>query len=250
VSVDVLINIVLSMDEVENLNAMLELLECKNMSEWSASMFKLARQYGFPFVYFGIKSSRAVSCRSAFVQTNFSTAWRHLYDRCYYEIDPIALHCHRHVHPLLWDETTFASDRQREFYEEGSRYGLRSGIGYPIYGPQGQAGILCFASDGPPREDVRIRASLSLLRDFACESYFNVSRIEETGGPVTALTPRELECLRWVTAGKTSWEMSRILSCSEATINFHVYNVTRKFGVQTRAQAVIRAISEGLVAPL
>ncbi|MDN7429374.1 LuxR family transcriptional regulator [Burkholderia sp. AU45388] len=235
---------------VEDLNVMLKLLECKNVNEWSAAMFKLARQYGFPSVYFGIKPSRAVSCQSAFVQTNFSAAWRRMYDGRYSEIDPIALHCHRHVYPLLWDETTFASDRQREFYEEGRRYGLRSGIGYPMHGPQGQAGILCFASDDPARQDLGILASLSLLRDFACESYFNVSRIEDTGGPATALTPRELECLRWVTAGKTSWEVSRILSCSEATINFHIYNLTKKFGVQTRAQAVIRAISEGLVAPL
>jgi LuxR family quorum-sensing transcriptional regulator LasR len=232
------------------MNTMLELLECKGINEWSASVFKLARQHGFPSVYFGIKLSRSLSCQSAVVQTNFSTAWRHLYDGCYHEIDPVASHCRRHVHPLLWDAMTFATDRQQEFYEEGCRHGLRSGIGYPVYGPQGQTGILCFASDDPVREDVRIRAYLSLLRDFACESYFNISHAEETEGPVTALTPRELECLKWVAAGKTTWEISRILSCSEATVNFHVYNLTRKFGVQTRAQAVVRAIFEGLIAPL
>lgn len=238
------------MDKTKNLDAMLELLVCKDINEWSASMFKLARQYGFPSVYFGTKPSAAMLCQSASVQTNFASAWRSLYDERYREIDPIATHFHRHVHPLVWDETTFTSDRQQEFYEEGRRHGLRSGIGYLVCGPQAQVGVLCFASDGPAREDVQTRASLSLLRDFACESYFNVSRIEETEKPVTALTPRERECLKWVTAGKTSWEISRILSCTEATINFHVYNLTKKFGVQTRTQAVIRAISEGLVEPV
>ncbi|MGV2287162.1 LuxR family transcriptional regulator [Trinickia sp. YCB016] len=238
------------MDKIENLNETLELLECKDINEWSESIFKLARQYDFPYVYFGIKSSRGASCRSAFVQTNFPAAWQRMYDVHYYPIDPIALHCTQHMHPLVWDAETFATERQREFFEEGCQYGLRSGIGFPIHGPQGQAGILCLASEGKARNDARIRASLSMLRDYACESYLKVSRSQAGSPPSTSLTPRELECLRWVTAGKTSWEMSRILSCSEATINFHISNLTKKFGVQTRRQAVIRAISEGLVAPV
>lgn len=238
------------MAKIKNLSNILKLLECSDMSEWSATIVKLARQYDFPYIYFGIKPSRAASCRSAFVQTNFPAAWQRLYDAHYFRIDPIALHCHEHIHPLVWDATTFATERQQEFFEEGCQYGLRSGIGFPIYGPQGQAGILCLASDGVARDDARIRASLSLLRDYACESYLRVSRSPAAKPPLALLTPRELECLKWVTAGKTSWEMSRILSCSEATINFHISNVTRKFGVQTRAQAVIRAISEGVVVPL
>lgn len=238
------------MDKIENLNEMLQLLECRDMSEWSATIVKLARQHDFPYIYFGIKPSRAASCRSAFVQTNFPTAWQRLYDAHYYQIDPIALHCHEHIHPLVWDAATFATERQQEFFEEGCQYGLRSGIGLPIYGPQGQAGVLCVASDGAARDDTRIRASLSLLRDYVCESYLKVSRSQAANLPPTLLTPREHECLKWVMAGKTSWEMSRILSCSEATINFHISNLTKKFGVQTRVQAVIRAISEGVVVPV
>jgi LuxR family transcriptional regulator, quorum-sensing system regulator LasR len=240
-------NIAYLMNKAENLNELPQLLECRSMSEWSATIVKLARQHDFPYIYFGIKPSRAASCRSAFVQTNFPTAWQRLYNERYYQIDPVALHCQEHIHPLVWDTTTFATEQQQEFFEEGCQYGLRSGIGFPIYGPQGQAGVLCLASDGAARYDVRVQASLSLLRDYACESYLKVSR-SQASLLSTLLTPRELECLKWVIAGKSSWETSRILSCSEATINFHISNLTKKFGVQTRAQAVVRAISEGVVA--
>lgn len=237
------------MDTIQNINDPLELLECKDINDMSKAMNKLARQHGFPYTYFAIKPTKATPCQSAFVLTNFPAPWQRSYAVHHHEIDPIALHCRRHMHPLIWNASTFATERERDFFEECCRYGLRSGIGLPVHGPQGQAGILCLASDEPVRNDTRVLASLSLLRDYLCESYVRVSRAQRTARTAPTLTPRELECLKWVMAGKTSWEVSRILACSEATINFHIYNMTRKFGVQTRGQVVMRAISEGLVAP-
>jgi LuxR family quorum-sensing transcriptional regulator LasR len=63
------------------------------------------------------------------------------------------------------------------------------------------------------------------------------------------LTRRELEVLKWVMAGKSSWEISRITNCSEATVNFHMANVRQKFNVNTRQQAVVKAISLGMIIP-
>jgi LuxR family quorum-sensing transcriptional regulator LasR len=40
-----------------------------------------------------------------------------------------------------------------------------------------------------------------------------------------------------------------ITRCSEATVNFHLANVRQKFNVNTRQQAVIKAISLGLINP-
>jgi LuxR family transcriptional regulator of spore coat protein len=61
------------------------------------------------------------------------------------------------------------------------------------------------------------------------------------------LSPRELSCLEWVAAGKTSWETSRILGISERTINFHVRNACGKLGVNRRAAAVAKAMRGGLL---
>ncbi len=57
-----------------------------------------------------------------------------------------------------------------------------------------------------------------------------------------SLTPREVECLHWVAAGKTDLEMAVILSISARTARFHIENAKRKLNVATRVQAVAEAL--------
>lgn len=242
------------MTVIENADEARALIECQDRSAWSSLLFRLADRYGFSSVFFAIKRSRAAPCRSAFVETNFPRGWWRMYEtERFSEIDPVLAHCRRHAHPATWDERTAVTEREQVLYECARQHGLASGIAYPVHGPLGEAGILCFASaDGAgstPLASANVRASLALMRDYVCESHRRIARSKGAPSAATTLTPRELECLQWVTAGKTTWEMSRILCCSEATINFHISNVTRKFGVQTRRQAAIRAISEGIVVP-
>jgi ATP/maltotriose-dependent transcriptional regulator MalT len=47
-------------------------------------------------------------------------------------------------------------------------------------------------------------------------------RIDRFTCPHDALSARELECLRWVAAGKTDREIGMILSISATTAKFHV----------------------------
>ncbi len=56
------------------------------------------------------------------------------------------------------------------------------------------------------------------------------------------LTAREIEVLHWIARGKSDWEIGEILQISAKTVNFHVENSKRKFGVPTRIQAVVLAI--------
>ena len=62
-----------------------------------------------------------------------------------------------------------------------------------------------------------------------------------------SLTRREVQVLFWCSYGKTSWEISKILDCTESTVNFHVGNVLRKLSVHTRVEAVIKALRYGLL---
>ncbi|MBD8494267.1 helix-turn-helix domain-containing protein [Pseudomonas syringae] len=61
------------------------------------------------------------------------------------------------------------------------------------------------------------------------------------------LTPKEHETLHWAMLGKTAWEISRIQDRSEATINFHLGNIRRKFGVCSMRAALMKAIAQGVV---
>jgi DNA-binding CsgD family transcriptional regulator len=53
--------------------------------------------------------------------------------------------------------------------------------------------------------------------------------------------------MRWVSAGKTDWEIGRILSISEATVNRHVELAKERIGVRTRAQAIVECLVNGFV---
>ena len=66
-----------------------------------------------------------------------------------------------------------------------------------------------------------------------------------TNAPAARLSPRQLSCLRWVAAGKTSWETARILCITERTVNFHLQNAYARLGVHTRAAAIATAMREG-----
>lgn len=61
------------------------------------------------------------------------------------------------------------------------------------------------------------------------------------------LTPREQEVLCWSAAGKSSWEIGQIISCTEAGVNYHFCNIRRKFGVSSRWTAVVKALEQGLI---
>lgn len=61
------------------------------------------------------------------------------------------------------------------------------------------------------------------------------------------LTPRESECLRWCSKGKTNWEISRILGLSERTVEHYLSRANRKLGTTTRSQAVAKALKDGLI---
>jgi DNA-binding CsgD family transcriptional regulator len=60
------------------------------------------------------------------------------------------------------------------------------------------------------------------------------------------LSPRELEVLKWLKLGKTSWDISVILNISERTVNYHVNNIVQKLGVSSRLQAVSEAFAKDL----
>jgi DNA-binding NarL/FixJ family response regulator len=53
------------------------------------------------------------------------------------------------------------------------------------------------------------------------------------------LTPREKEILAFLTAGKTTREISTHLFLSECTVKAHLTSIYRKLGVSNRTQAAL-----------
>jgi two-component system, NarL family, response regulator len=62
-----------------------------------------------------------------------------------------------------------------------------------------------------------------------------------------ALSPRELEVLRHMSAGASNKEIARLTSITEGTVKFHVTAVMAKLAVKRRTEAVAVALKRGLI---
>ena len=60
------------------------------------------------------------------------------------------------------------------------------------------------------------------------------------------LTPRELEILQLVVAGKTNKAIASEIYISEKTVEFHLDHIYKKIGVRTRLMAGIWALQQGM----
>jgi len=61
------------------------------------------------------------------------------------------------------------------------------------------------------------------------------------------LTDREIEILRWLMEGKSSWDVGKILSISERTVKYHVNNICVKLNAVNRTHAVAKAILNNII---
>ncbi|MEJ0002964.1 MAG: LuxR family transcriptional regulator [Pararobbsia sp.] len=223
---------------------------CENAANLTDALAFVSERQGFPSVLFGLKASKAARYDAAWVATNYAPAWRERYEKsALHLVDTTVAHALHRLRPLVWDQRTFKTGAESQFYEEAAGFGLKSGITFPIHGPKGEFGMLSLATDQTFAWDEMQAAvaSLSWMRDYVFEisSNFVAGRVQQlTQSP---LTPRESECLKWLTTGKTSWEIAKILICSEATINFHISNIIKKLGVYSRQQAVVKSLKEGWI---
>lgn len=233
------------------------LLQCSSEDAWREAVFGHGKALGFEHTLLAILPDREtpIEASFAFLHSNYSSQWRSKYDteKLGY-VDPTVTHCLTKSTPLIWSPELFSSGRQKEMYEEACAYNLRSGVTLPIHGPNGELGILCFVSDFKSDKDFlrhadNKMAEISFMRDFVFESSTQFRRSPADLQELPDMTNRELECLKWSAAGKSSWEIAKILYCAEATVNFHFGNIRRKLNVTTRRQALVKAIRKGLIYP-
>lgn len=228
------------------------LLDATTEKDWSDMMFSIANNLGFDQTLYAVLKSKDEPIENAFLRSNYSKEWRDTYDsnKLGY-VDPTVTHCLKSTIPLLWTPDNFTRPDQKNMYEECTGYGLRSGIIFPIHGPNGEFGMMSFVSEqlanpASQKDLMHSMALLSIIRDYVFESSKKFLVTPEPEIQIV-LTPREKEVVKWTVAGKSSWEISKILNCSESTINFHLSNIRLKFNVNTKQQAIIKALKLGLI---
>ena len=165
--------------------------------------------------------------------------------------DPVMQHCKRQSVPIVWNRQTYVEQDAGDLWEQMASFGYHTGIALALHLPEGRHFLLGVDRDqalpADARELQRIVADLQLFavhaQDAALRLFLPVALQPER----PALTPRELEALRWTMEGKTAWEVGTILGISERTAVLHVNNAMHKLGCVNKHQAVLKALRLGLI---
>jgi LuxR family quorum sensing-dependent transcriptional regulator len=168
----------------------------------------------------------------------------------YVRDDPAVLHLGRTILPYTWADLLNCPDykkAERQIVLEAREFSLNSGLIVPLPALRSGSAILTIAGC-----DVEVSptdsAEIHLAAIYAHKHLRDIVRPEPPKS-LARFTERERECLHWVAAGKSDWQISEILSLSVKTVNFHIENAKKKFGVATRVQAVALAIRERVILP-
>ncbi len=238
-----------------NFDKLFRLVGCDRDEIWSDTLFQLAGSYRFSQVFYSINVNKQAPFSSALVYSNYSPLWLKIYGDAYWNICPIVKHCMNSNMPLIWEHHTFKTRQELQLHKIAKVYGLHKGIAFPIHGAYSEFGILNLvlnpAKTAPSQLELdKMIADWALIRDYIFESSKRFAQLKQHDpSEKTLLTRRELECLQLVAEGKSSWDASVICKCTEATVNFHLSNIRKKFKVNTRQQAIVKAMQLGLIFP-
>ena len=202
--------------------------------------------------YFGAVVSSGLPTEP-YLAVTYSADWvQHYKERGYVEIDPVVNMGMRRLLPLDWQEFGKHEGVLKTFFGEASEFGLgRRGLTIPVHGRNGDTALVTITSDLSERDWRRER--LEYMRDFQLLSVHLHNKILELEGyPVsrTKLSPRELECLHWVSEGKTAWECATILGLSEHTVRCYLESARYKLHASSNTHAVSIAHRAGLFDPI
>jgi len=165
--------------------------------------------------------------------------------------DPVLRHCKRESVPIIWDRATYDTSGADDLWEEQASFGYCTGIAMALHLPEGRHFVFGVDRDqalpGNARELQRVVADLQLFAIYAHDAALRLLLPAAQQPEKPALTPRELEVLRWTMEGKTAWEVGAILGISERTAVLHVTNAMRKLGCANKHQAVLKALRLGLI---
>lgn len=153
--------------------------------------------------------------------------------------------------PFIYDQQLYAEEGAGDLWEEQARFGYHAGISVGLHLANDRHFLLGVDRSKPlPTDDARLTQLMGYLQLLAVHAQDAAQRLMQRS-PLehddVSLTPREIEVLRLTMEGMTSTRIAERLSVTVAGVQYHLANVRRKFAVDSKHQAVLRALSMGLI---
>lgn len=161
--------------------------------------------------------------------------------------DPILRNSLTFGHPFAWQDVLRECELppdQIQVMSHSADHGMCEGFVVPIYEANGKLGLVSLAGPDVTLDPIA-RSRLTLAAVFLYNKLTELKWRPRLSAVL--LTHREREIVQWIAIGKSDWQIGQILNISQKTVNYHVENAKRKFGVATRIQAIVAALRLGLL---
>lgn len=162
------------------------------------------------------------------------------------QLDSMAKQVLRGTQAYWWDETPRPSritKSEREQLDHAKSL-VGNGIHLPVFGPSGRNGYISLGlGKARPNWTGKDLEAIQLSCQFAHQKYcqFLLTDLPKN----SRLSAREEEILSWVAKGKTNAAIAKILHISESSVITYLERAFKKFDVDSRVSAVLRATASG-----
>jgi DNA-binding CsgD family transcriptional regulator len=226
----------------DSLRLIEELKKCTSSQEVGATFASMIAPYGFTMVSCG----GARETPSGWVWDFFFNTWPPEFlleyqNNDYVRHDMLPAVARLSATPFTWAELLRdrkQTPKQIEIHKRVRELGVVDVYAVPIHLPGGDIG-LCVSVATHIIDDTEERLALHLASLYAHERCRALGGLTEASSVKAPLSPRELECLKWVLDGKSDTDIGKILGISHTTVHFHVERVKKKLGARTHAAAMI-----------
>jgi DNA-binding CsgD family transcriptional regulator len=183
------------------------------------------------------------------VNESYPVAWMTEYfERKYYQYDPVM----EAIATSFGFTKTWAEMRvgcnpsQLVVFDRAATYGLVHGVAVSHFDQESTWSTFLSCAWSVEGEDVRLKPVVSYILQRVHQKLVIWSRLLRQDGR-ERFTSQEREVLRWLSGGKTTPEISRIVGLKERTIKYYVSRLFLKLNVYNRAQLVSEAKKIGLL---
>ena len=188
--------------------------------------------------------------RKGYVQCSYSDRWvKHCVSRERLPANRFAGLGQALREPLDWSALPPTPETQALLQHAGDLASAGQVLSFPLNPLAGETALFGIVAAVPADEWQAEKKTL--VREFKIlANYFHqhILRIHgHDAQDAMLISARELDCLKWMAAGKTAWEASVILGISERTVRFHLNAAREKLDCLTTTQAVAKAVSQQLI---
>ncbi|KEQ09267.1 MAG: LuxR family transcriptional regulator [Alphaproteobacteria bacterium] len=224
-----------------------EIVGLKTQFDVFRFMRRLTEEYGAKvFMVVNLPPLTSLTLSSNTVITNLPAELIAAFDReSLLASSPVLKRLRESAVPFALDMSTVSKERGSSASEEMfGRYGLSKGAHFPVHDGTGLRGSIALIGDRTVF-DIQQMMELSYLFIHVYEALGQIRSL--TMRAADTLSDREVDCLNWTAAGKTSAEIAEILGLSEHTVNHYLNRAAKKLDTVNRTQAVAKALRTGLI---